>query len=231
MGLSPTASGEYGIRLSRVPWPRPKSISRTSSTGSSDTQSATGQLAVPHSGLPRKWDLSLEAFLGGSCPSESPPVRNGLAVILPLDSLHPLSPPSFMEGKAGAGHSSNSFFTVFFGDKVFLAMQPWMAWNSGWPGTHSDVPTWDCRVLGLEAFTTTPGFRHHSKAKHPVHFWLELVFHGVHFFPHRRQLCIKSHPFPPELESARSQALLVQLLPKRLRQSLKLEQARSWPCG
>ncbi|XP_032752321.1 phospholipase A and acyltransferase 5 [Rattus rattus] len=40
MGLSPAASGEYGIRLFRVPWPsRPKQISRTTSTGSSDTQS------------------------------------------------------------------------------------------------------------------------------------------------------------------------------------------------
>ncbi|XP_034354783.1 phospholipase A and acyltransferase 5 [Arvicanthis niloticus] len=49
MGLSPTASGEYGIRLSRVPWPRPKQISRTTSTESSDTESTTGQSTVPHS--------------------------------------------------------------------------------------------------------------------------------------------------------------------------------------
>ncbi|XP_057634970.1 phospholipase A and acyltransferase 5 [Chionomys nivalis] len=60
MGLSPTASGEYGIRLSRVPWPRPKSISRTSSTGSSDTQSATGQLAVPHSESARSQALLVQ---------------------------------------------------------------------------------------------------------------------------------------------------------------------------
>ncbi|EDL33318.1 HRAS-like suppressor family, member 5, isoform CRA_a [Mus musculus] len=49
MGLSPAASGEFGIRLSRVPWPRPTQISKTSSTESSDTQSATGQSTVPHS--------------------------------------------------------------------------------------------------------------------------------------------------------------------------------------
>ncbi|XP_021064921.1 phospholipase A and acyltransferase 5 [Mus pahari] len=49
MGLSPAASGEYRIRLSRVPWPRPTQISRTTSTESSDTQSTTGQSTVPHS--------------------------------------------------------------------------------------------------------------------------------------------------------------------------------------
>ncbi|NP_001034096.1 phospholipase A and acyltransferase 5 [Rattus norvegicus] len=51
MGLSPAASGEYGIRLFRVPWPsRPKQISRTASTESSDTQptndSASSQALV-----------------------------------------------------------------------------------------------------------------------------------------------------------------------------------------
>ncbi|XP_075829503.1 phospholipase A and acyltransferase 5 [Microtus pennsylvanicus] len=60
MGLSPTASGEYGIRLSRVPWRGPKSISRTSSAGSSDTQSATGQLAVPHSESARSQALLVQ---------------------------------------------------------------------------------------------------------------------------------------------------------------------------
>uniref|UniRef100_A0A8C6MZH0 LRAT domain-containing protein n=1 Tax=Mus spicilegus TaxID=10103 RepID=A0A8C6MZH0_MUSSI len=49
MGLSPAASGEFGIRLSRVPWPRPTQISKTARTESSDTQSATGQSTVPHS--------------------------------------------------------------------------------------------------------------------------------------------------------------------------------------
>ncbi|XP_059117582.1 phospholipase A and acyltransferase 5 isoform X2 [Peromyscus eremicus] len=52
MGLSPAASGEHSIRLSRVPWPRFKLTSTTTSTtGSSDTQPAigTGQSIVPHS--------------------------------------------------------------------------------------------------------------------------------------------------------------------------------------
>ncbi|XP_076414802.1 phospholipase A and acyltransferase 5 isoform X2 [Peromyscus maniculatus bairdii] len=54
MGLSPAASGEHSIRLSRVPWPRFKltsTTSTTSTTGSSDTQPAigTGQSIVPHS--------------------------------------------------------------------------------------------------------------------------------------------------------------------------------------
>ncbi|EDM12689.1 rCG47304, isoform CRA_b [Rattus norvegicus] len=50
MGLSPAASGEYGIRLFRVPWPsRPKQISRTASTESSDTQPTNGQSTLPHS--------------------------------------------------------------------------------------------------------------------------------------------------------------------------------------
>lgn len=68
MGLSPAASGEFGIRLSRVPWPRRKSISRTSSTGSSDTQPATGQLAVPHSGLPEKGAFPSKSFWLASRP-------------------------------------------------------------------------------------------------------------------------------------------------------------------
>ncbi|XP_028709586.1 phospholipase A and acyltransferase 5 isoform X1 [Peromyscus leucopus] len=54
MGLSPAASGEHSIRLSRVPWPRFKltsTTSTTSTTGSSDTQPVigTGQSIVPHS--------------------------------------------------------------------------------------------------------------------------------------------------------------------------------------
>ncbi|XP_036035545.1 phospholipase A and acyltransferase 5 [Onychomys torridus] len=52
MGLSPAASGEHRIRFSRVPWPRSKLTSTTTSTtGSSDTQPATGtgQSVVPHS--------------------------------------------------------------------------------------------------------------------------------------------------------------------------------------
>ncbi|XP_038203749.1 phospholipase A and acyltransferase 5 [Arvicola amphibius] len=87
MGLSPTASGEYGIRLSRVPWPRPKSIWRTSSTGSSDTQSATGQLAVPHSEsarsqallvqlLPKRLRQSFKLEQAGSWPCREKSVIN-----------------------------------------------------------------------------------------------------------------------------------------------------------
>lgn len=64
MGLSPAASGEYGIRLFRVPWPsRPKQISRTTSTGSSDTQSTNGQSTLPHSGLSQEWGLFLRVVL------------------------------------------------------------------------------------------------------------------------------------------------------------------------
>ncbi|CAO2584548.1 Phospholipase A and acyltransferase 5 [Lemmus lemmus] len=73
MGLSPAASGEYGIHLSRIPWPRPKPISRTSSTGSSDTQPATGQLAVPHSESARSQALLVQLLpkrLRQSCQLE-----------------------------------------------------------------------------------------------------------------------------------------------------------------
>uniref|UniRef100_A0A8C2MJN5 Phospholipase A and acyltransferase 5 n=3 Tax=Cricetulus griseus TaxID=10029 RepID=A0A8C2MJN5_CRIGR len=48
MGLSPAAGGEYGIRLSRVPWPRRKFTAKTSCTPSSDTQPATGKSTVSH---------------------------------------------------------------------------------------------------------------------------------------------------------------------------------------
>lgn len=70
MGQSPSAAkGEYGIRLFRVPRLRPKPISRTTTTGSSDTQCTTGLSTLLHSGLPLEWVLSLDA-LGSSGTSE-----------------------------------------------------------------------------------------------------------------------------------------------------------------
>ncbi|XP_051049821.1 phospholipase A and acyltransferase 5 [Phodopus roborovskii] len=60
MGLSPTAGGEYGIRLSKIPWPRPKFTSKTSSTESSDTQPATGPSTVSHSESARSQALLVQ---------------------------------------------------------------------------------------------------------------------------------------------------------------------------
>lgn len=151
MGLSPVASGEFGIRLSRVPWPRRKSISRTSSTGSSDTQPATGQLAVPHSGLPRERGLSLEAFLGG----ESPPVRNGLTVILTLGSLHFCPLQILWRAKQEPGTVLILFYCSFWrqGPSCYAALDGLefrLVWNSKL-----------CAYLGLQSIGIR-GIHHHT---------------------------------------------------------------------
>ncbi|XP_051002014.1 phospholipase A and acyltransferase 5 [Acomys russatus] len=61
MGLSPpAASGDNGIRFFRVPWLRPKPISRTTSTGSSYTQPTTGLSTLPHSESARSQALLVQ---------------------------------------------------------------------------------------------------------------------------------------------------------------------------
>lgn len=151
MGLSPAASGEFGIRLSRVPWPRRKSISRTSSTGSSDTQPATGQLAVPHSGLPRERGLSLEAFLGG----ESPPVRNGLTVILTLGSPHFCPLQILWRAKQEPGTVLILFYCSFWRQGLSCyASQDGLEFRLVW---NSQL----CAYLGLQSIGIR-GIHHHT---------------------------------------------------------------------
>ncbi|XP_040604140.1 phospholipase A and acyltransferase 5 [Mesocricetus auratus] len=110
MGLSPGASGEYGIHLSRVPWPRPKFTLRPSSTGSSDTQLATGQSTVSHPEparsqallvqlLPKRFKQGCRLEQDKSLPQGEKPVIN-LEITSSNKSTELISTPNLeIEGK------------------------------------------------------------------------------------------------------------------------------------